>query len=590
MITADWRRAPDEKRNLSPRHISVSSISDWLPDCTPKTIRTDVIAGIALAGLLVPEGMAYAGIAGVPPQMGLYAAMAGMFTYALFGTSRQLAVTPTSSSAAMLAALVAPIAVGDSARYVALASGAAIAAGIIFLVGGLLKLGAVSEFISKPVLKGFVFGLALTIMVKQAHKLTGISAGQGNFFHLAWHVIKSLKELSPWTCAVGAIAIAVMFLLGAVAPRVPSALVVLVLGVLSVSWFGLKQHHVEVVGTIQAGMPSLTLPRIGEDQLADIFVGAIGIVLVLTAESLAAGRTFAAKHKYEINPNQELCAMGAANIASGVFGGIIVGGGMSGTAANDSAGARTQLSTITSSLFVALTLAYLLPLISDLPEAVLGAIVVHAVAHLADIATLRYYAKLHSGSIWGALVALLGVLQMGILKGLIFAVALTLVAVMRKLSTPQDSVLGRLAGSGNFVDVDRHPEAEQIPHLLIFRPNGMLFFANANRIRNRLRELTRQADGPLHAVLINLEASPEIDVTGLEMLEQLRGELQEWGIALYFARVADRVRDLFDRSAFTEHVGLNRIFPGVDSAVDAYLRDGASSNGTRKEESDPAHG
>jgi sulfate permease, SulP family len=553
-------------------------ISDWLPHSTPKTIRADVIAGIALAGLLVPEGMAYAGIAGVAPQMGLYAAMAGMFTYALFGTSRQLAVTSTSSSAAMLAALVAPVAAGDPSRYVVLASGAAIAAGIIFLVGGLLRLGAVSEFISKPVLKGFVFGLALTIMVKQAHKLTGISAGQGNFFDLVWHVIISLKELSPWTCAVGAIAIAVMFLLGAVVPRVPSALVVLVLGVLSVSWFGLKQHHVEVVGTIQAGMPSLSLPRIGEDQLADVFVGAIGIVLVLTAESLAAGRTFAAKHKYEIHPNQELCAMGAANIASGIFGGIIVGGGMSGTAANDSGGARSQLSTIMSSLFVGLTLAYLLPLISDLPEAVLGAIVVHAVAHLADIGTLRYYARLHSGSIWGALVALFGVLQLGILKGLIFAVALTLVAVMRRLSAPQDSVLGRLAGSGNFVDVDRHPEAEQIPDLLIFRPNGMLFFANANRIRSRLRELTKQTDGPLHAVLINLEASPEIDVTSLEMLEQLRSELQERGIALYFSRVADRVRDLFDRSAFTERVGLNRIFPGVDSAVDAFLRDTASSD------------
>jgi sulfate permease, SulP family len=550
-------------------------ISSWLPDCTPKTIRADVIAGIALAGLLVPEGMAYAGIAGVPPQMGLYAAMAGMFVYALFGTSRQLAVTSTSSSAAMLAALVAPIAVGDSGRYVVLASGAAIAAGIIFLAGGLLKLGAVSEFISKPVLKGFVFGLGLTIMLKQAHKLTGISAGQGNFFRLVWHVITSLKELSPWTCAVGAIAIAVMFLLGAFAPRVPSALVVLVLGVLSVSWLGLKQHDVEVVGTIQAGMPSLSLPRIGEEQLADVFVGAIGIVLVLTAESLAAGRTFAAKHKYEINPNQELCAMGAANLASGLFGGIIVGGGMSGTAANDSGGARTQLSTITSSLFVGLTLAYLLPLIRNLPEAVLGAIVVHAVAHLADVDTLRYYAKLRSGSIWGALAALLGVLQMGILKGLIFAVALTLVAVMRRLSAPQDSVLGRLAGSGNFVDVDRHPDAEQIPHLLIFRPNGMLFFANANRIRNHLRELTKQSDRSLHAVLINLEASPEVDVTSLEMLEQLRGELEESSVALYFARVADRVRDLFDRSGFTERVGRNRIFPGVDSAVNAFLKDGA---------------
>ena len=425
-------------------------------------------------------------------------------------------------------------------------------------------------------------------MVKQAHKLTGISAGQGNFFHLVWHVVTSLKEANLWACAVGAIAIAVMFFLGAFAPRVPSALLVLVFGVLSVSWFGLKQHGVEVIGTIQAGMPSLRLPRIGEDQLADVFVGAIGIVLVLTAESLAASRTFAAKHKSEINPNQELCGMGAANIASGLFGGIIVGGGMSGTAANDSGGARTQLSTITSSIFVGLTLAYLLPLIRNLPEAALGAIVVHAVAHLADVGTLRYYARLRSGSIWGALAALFGVLQMGILKGLFFAVAITLVAVMRRLSAPQDSILGRLAGSGNFVDVIRHPEAEQIPHLLIFRPNGMLFFANANRIRNHLRELTQQPDRSLHAVLINLEASPEIDVTSLELLEQLRSELEGSGITLYLARVADRVRDLFDRSGFTERVGPSRIFPGIDSAVDAFLKQGAPRDEARAGKLDQA--
>jgi high affinity sulfate transporter 1 len=544
-------------------------------------MRADVIAGIALAGLLVPEGMAYAGIAGVPPQMGLYAAMAGMFVYAIFGTSRQLAVTSTSSSAAMLAALVASFAASDPARYVLLASGVTIAVGLIFLLGGLLKLGAVSEFISKPVLKGFVFGLALTIMVKQAHKLMGISNGQGNFFHLLWHVITSLKEASLWTCAVGAAAIAVMFLLSVFAPRVPSALVVLVLGVVSVSWFGLKEHGVEVVGTIQAGMPSLKLPRIGEDDLANVFVGAIGIVLVLTAEALAAARTFAAKHEYEINPNQELCAMGAANIASGMFGGIIVGGGMSGTAANDSGGARTQLSTIASSIFVGLTLAYLLPLIRNLPEAVLGAIVVHAVAHLVDIDTLKYYARLGSGSFWGALVALLGVLQMGILKGLIFAVGITLVVLMRKLSTPQDSILGRLSDTGNFVDVNRHPEAEQIPHLLIFRPNGMLFFANANRIRNHLRELTNPAAGPFRAVLINLEASPEIDVTSLEMLEQLQGELQKIGVVLYFARITDRVRDLFDRSGFVERLGKDRIYPGVDLAVNAFLENSIAVAATR---------
>jgi len=546
-------------------------IASWLGDCTKQTIRADMVAGIALAGLLVPEGMAYAGIAGVPPQMGLYAAFAGMFVYAIFGTCRQLAVTPTSSSAAMLAALVAPMASGDSVQYALLASAAAVAAGLFFLLGGFLKLGSVSDFISKPVLKGFVFGLALTIMVKQAHKLMGISPGQGNFFHQAWHVLTSLRELNPWTFAVGASAIAVMFLLGKIAPRVPSALFVLVLGTLSFSWFGLGARHVEAVGLIHAALPSLKVPRIGEDSLADLLVGAVGIVLVLVAEGLAAGRTFAAKHKYEIDPNQELVAMGAANIASGLVGGIIVGGGMSGSAANDANGARTPLSTITASLSVALTLAFLLPLLRNLPEAVLGAIVVHAVAHLADVATLKYYAKLGTGSFWGALVALLAVLQMGILKGLIFAVGLTLIFLMNRLSKPQDSVLGRLGDSTMFVSVSRFPEAQQIPGMLIFRPDGMLFFANANRVRNRVLELVQEKRSGLRAVLINLEASPDIDLTSLEMLEQLRSELQSSEITLYLARASDRTRDLLDRSGFTARLGDARLFLRVDAAVSAYL-------------------
>ena len=527
-----------------------------------------------MAGLLVPEGMAYAGIAGVPPAMGLYAGLSGMFVYAIFGTSRQLAVTPTSSSASMLAALVGPIALGNSGRYALLVSATTVAAGLVFLAGGMLKLGSVSEFISKPVLKGFVFGLALTIMVKQAHKLMGTSAGQGNSFHQAWHVITSLKDVNPWTFAVGATALAIMFLLGAVAPRVPSALVVLVLGTLSVPLFGLKQHHVEVVGTIHAGMPSLSLPlslpRIGGDEWADLFVGTIGIGLVLLAESLAAGRTFAAKHHYEIKPNQELCGIGAANVISGLVGGIIVSGGMSGTAANDAGGARTQLSAVTASL--AVLLAFLLPMIRNLPEAVLEAIVVHAVAHLADVRTLRYYAKLGNGSVWFSLIALLGVLQMGILKGLIFAVGLTLIALMRRLSTVQDSVVGRLADSEAFVDVRHQPEAQQFPGLLIFRPNGILFFANANRVQNHLRQLVKSAGRALQAVLVNLEASPEIDVTSLEMLEQLRSELQESDIALYFSRVSDEVRELFDRTGFLERLGEDHIFAGVHSAVDGFLK------------------
>ena len=408
-------------------------IAGWLPNCTSASVRADVVAGIAVAGLLVPEGMAYAGIAGVAPQIGLYAAMAGMFVYALFGTSRQLAVTATSSSAAMTAALVAPLAGGDSLHYAALVAAAAIAAGLIFLGCGLFKVGSVVEFISKPVLKGFVFGLGLTIIVKQMAHFTGIPRGQGDFFGQLWHVLKSIHEVNPTTLILGVVSLSILALLGTFAPRVPSALVVLVLGILAVRLLGLESRGVEVVGDVQGSMPSFAIPRIGTDDLPEVFVGTLGIVVVLAAEGLAAGRTFAAKHKYETDANQELVAMGAANVVSGLLGGLIVGGGMSGTAANDAGGARTQLSTITGSVFVALTLAFLMPSIRQLPEAVLAAIVIHAVAHLVDFKLLKYYARIQTGSVWIASIAIAGVLLLGILKGLILAVAVTLVIIYEEV-------------------------------------------------------------------------------------------------------------------------------------------------------------
>ena len=543
-------------------------IAEWWSECSP---RTDIFAGIALAGLLIPQAMAYAGIAGVPPQMGLYAALAGLFIYAILGTSRQLVVSATSSSAAMLAALISPISANDQSRYTVLASAAAIAVGLILLAGGFLNLGSASEFISKPVLKGFVFGLALTIIVKQGHKFLGISDGKGNFFHQAWHMITSLGEIRVWTVVTGAAALVIMYLLAAVAPRVPGALVVLVIGTLAAAWFHLEQRGVEVLGTMHASVPSLSWPKLGEDEAADLFMGAIGIALVLMAEALTAGRTFAAKHNYDLNPNQELCALGCANVASGLIGGIVVGGGMSGTAANDAGGARTQLSAITASVSVALTLAFLLPAIRNLPQAVLAAIVIKAVAGLADVPTLRYYARLRSGSIWGSLIALVAVLQMGILKGLILAVALTLIVLMRKLSKPQDSVLGRLKVSGDFVDIARYPEAKQIPGLLLFRPNGILFFANANRIHKRVRDLVKQADVSLNTVVLSLETSPEIDVTSLEMLQELRNELKSMGTELWLARVAEPARDLFNRSGFLQVLGDRSIFGSVEAAAGAFL-------------------
>jgi len=551
------------------RKVSLIPLRDWMKLCTAATVRSDVVAGIALAGLLVPEGMAYAGIAGVPPAAGLYSAAMGLLVYALFGSSRQLAVSPTSGSAAMLAAFVGPLAMGSAERYVALASGTAVAAGILLLIAGFFKLGFVSEFISKPVLKGFVFGLAITIMVKQAPKLLGIERGSGNVFSQARHILASLGETNPWTLAVGLIALAGTFLLAKYLPRVPSALVVLVLGILAVAYFGLEHRGVEVVGTIRGGMPALRIPPVEADDLRDLFAGALGIVLIVYAEALAAARTFASKFGYEINPNQELAAIGASNVASGLAQGFIVGGGMSGTAANASGGARTQLASLITSAGVILTLLFLMPLFHDLPEAVLGAIVIHAVWHLADVNELRRFVSLKTGSIWVALTAMAGVLILGVLKGLILAVCLTLVALMKRISSPQVESLGRLPGSDTFVSIENYPEAEPVPGLLILRPSTTMFFANANRIHGLLREMVAGAAPPAREVILVLEASYDIDLTTLDMLRELKAELGKSAIRLSFVKISKPVRELFGRSGFLAEISEDRIFHSVNNAVEA---------------------
>jgi MFS superfamily sulfate permease-like transporter len=406
-------------------------------------------------------------------------------------------------------------------------------------------------------------------MVKQVSHFTGISKGKGAFFEQLWHVLKSISEINSATMMVGIAALAVLILLGKYAPRIPSALVVLVLGILAARYLGLEERGVEVVGEIEARLPSLKVPHVDPDFLGDVILGTVGIVVVLTAEALAAGRTFAAKHKYETDANQELFAMAAANVASGLFGGMIVGGGMSGTAANDASGAKTQLSTIASSLFVAFTLAFLMPSIRLLPEAVLAAIVIHAVAHLVDFKLLRYYAQIKTGSVWAALTAIFGVLIFGILKGLVLAVGLTLVAVMQKLSAPQESVLGRLPDTNKYVDIHWNPEAHPIPGLLIIRPNAMLFFANANRILNNVRALLKEAESPTRAVILNLEASPEIDITSAEMLGQMNDELKSSGVMLYLAKVPKPVLDLLERSGFLQKLNEEQICIDVKSAVKA---------------------
>jgi SulP family sulfate permease len=544
-------------------------ISEWLPRYPRACLRADALAGIALAGLLIPEAMGYAGIAGLPPQAGLYATAFGLLAYTIFGSSRQLAVSPTSASAAILAATVAPLAAQTPGKFFVLASAVSLVVGVLFLLAGILKLGFISDFISKPVLKGFVFGIALTIVIKQLPKLLGIEKGTGPSYRQLWQTITHVAQANLWTVFTAAAALAVLFLVDRYLPRIPGALLVLVAGIAVSRVLELHTHGVDIVGAIPAGLPHPSFPMLTWSDWLQAAPAAVGLALVLYVESLGAARTFASKNGYDIDPNQELRALAVANATSAIFHGMIVGGGTSGTAANDTNGAKSQVSAITASLMVMLTLLFLTGWFYHLPEAVLGAIVVHAVWHLLNYRELKRFRRIRRIEYHESLAAVVGVIAFGILNGLLLAVILTLVALMRYLSESQVAVLGRLPGTNEYVDISRHPEAQQFPGILILRIDRMLFFANADGIRQHIRGLLTQSNGPVRAMIISFELVPMLDVTAIDVLAQLHDRAVDRGIRLVLAGVRDPVRDRLAKASLLKAMGEENIFRSLDHAVEA---------------------
>jgi sulfate permease, SulP family len=544
-------------------------ITEWLPQYTRIQIRPDVVAGIALAGLLIPESMGYAGIAGLPPQAGLYATVFGLLAYAIFGSSRQLVVSPTSASSAILAATVAPLAAADPGKFIVLASAVTLVLGGLFLLAGILGLGFLSDFISKPVLKGFVFGVALSIVIKQLPKLLGIVPSKGHAYQQLWHTLRHAGEANLWTVAAGAAALAVLIAVDRWLPRIPGALVVLVAGIAASRILELHSHGVHIVGQIPSGMPLPGFPVLSWSDWLQAAPAAVGLVLVLFAESMGAARTFASKNGYEVDANQELRALGLANAMSAVFHGMQVGGGTSGTAANDANGAQTQVSAIAASGAVALTLLFLTGWFYHLPEAVLAAIVIHAVWHLMDYRAVWHFRLISGREFRAAVVAIAGVVALNILDGLVLAVILTLISLMRFLVMPQVVVLGRLRATGEFADIDRHPDAEQFAGLLILRIDRIWFFANADGIRDHIKALIREAPGPLQTVIVNLAPVSMVDVTAVDVLGQLHASSQKHGRRLVLAGVRDPVRDTLQRAGLIDVLGKENIFRSVAMAVES---------------------
>jgi SulP family sulfate permease len=543
----------------------------WLRAYDRTWLRFDVIAGATIWGLLVPEMIAYAGLAGLPPQAGLYTLLVTLAAYAIFGTSRHMVVAGTSAAAVLLASGIAdrnPTSPGD---YAALAAGLVLLLGLLFLAAGFLRLGFIAQFLSRPVMEGFVFGLAIFVTVSQLPKLFGVEEGDGDTIRQFFHLLGELGDASGATVVVGIGALALLFGAERFAPRLPGGLIALVLGIL-VSWaLDLSEHGVAVVGTVPSGLPSVGIPDIAASDALALIAAAGGMALVIFSESLGAAETFAAKHGYEIDSNQELIALGVANVGSGLVGGLAAGGSLSQTAVNEGAGARSEVSPLVATVLAVITILFLTPVFQDLPEAVLAALIIHAVSHLMRVSIFRRYYAERRPEFWLGLATLVGVITLDVLPGLVIGVVSMLLLMVYSASRPRLSVVGAVPGApGAYGDVGRHPDYAQVPGLLVLRLEAPLFYANASLVRERVRTLVGAADPTPRAVILDAGANgDELDITAAEALTRLVTELHGAGVDIALAEVRHPVREMARRSGLLEALGEDRIFHTIQEAVDA---------------------
>jgi len=523
-----------------------------LRDYRPEWWRSDLIAGLTVWAVLVPEALAYATIAGVSPVIGLYAAPPALILYAAFGSSKHLVTGPMAATAALSAAAVADVASDDN--FVAFTAILALVTGLIALLAGLLKLGFVANFISEPVLKGFIIGLALTIIVGQLPKLFGIEGGEGNFFEKLSAWINGLGETDLGTLVVGLISLAIVLLLRAYWPAIPGPLVAVFFGIGAVMLLDLAERGVAIVGDIEPGLPALGLPDGSAGDYLALAPAAVGVMLVGFAEGLGAGKTYASRHHYQIDSNRELIGLGAANLGSGLSGGMVVNGSLSKTAVNGSAGARTQASGLVVAVLSILTLLFLTGLFADLPEATLAAVVIAAIVELVDIDSLKELYRTYTerlGRIYGfaarpdfiaATAAMLGVLFFDTLPGLFIGIGMSLFLMVFRSSKPNIARLGVVPGTDVLADTDRRPEAVEPSGVRVVRVESGLFFGNAEYVRGHIRSLAGEQG--VRAIVVDAETIPFVDVTAVRMLTELADELGREEVTLAMAHGIGQVRDL----------------------------------------------
>lgn len=535
-------------------------------------IPIDTIAGLTLWGLLAPEAMAYAGVAGLPPEAGLYTLVGSLVIYALLGTSRQLSVQPTSATAALLASslVAAGAATSDPEALLANAAAMVLVVGVVFLLAGILRLGFITQFISAPVMAGFVTGLAVFVAVGQLNKLFGLEKVEGNTVEKLLAVVGGLPEANVAATAIGVVALALLFVLPRMSRKLPAGLIVLFGSIVVSAALDLADRYdVAVAGRLPQGLPVPALPDVPLSTYLGFVLPALGIFFVAYSEALGVAREFADKHGYRVDPDQELRAHGVVNMASGLLGGMVAAGSMSGSAVNDGAGARSRVSLLIAWLAILVTLLFLTPLFAPLPEAVLAALIIHAVWHLIAARKLHRFRALSTQEWVLGGITFLGVILIDVLPGMVIGVLLTMLQMAYRSSRPHVGVLGRVPGvAGAFSDVTRHPTSQPIEGLLVLRLDAPLYFANAQSVVDRVRDLLDAADPSVRAVVLDADTQDALDVTGADAIASVAADLSARGIPLFVGAMHETVRSFLRDHHFVE-LAADHDLPTLAAAVEA---------------------
>ena len=538
----------------------------------PAQLRTEFVVAITVFAVLVPSAMAYGDLAGVTPVAGLYVALGAMVMYALFGTSKQLVTGPEATTAIMTAAAIAPLSGGDPLRYAALAALAAILVGVLALLARLARLGFITDFLSKPILVGYIFGTTLIVIGSQLGKMFGIKLESDQFFRQVFELISRLEEAHLITVAIGAVSMAVLFTIRRVNRKLPGPLIVVVFAIVLSAVLDLQAKGVAIVGAVPAGLPQLTIPAVSLQDIFALLPAALALTILIYADEVLTARVFAARQGQKIDANQEFVAIGMANIGAGFLAGFPAATSASRTTVADQMGGKSQWVGLIAAALIIIFLLFFTPLLAPLPTVVLGAIIIIASFGLLDVATFRLLRRVNHAEFWLAVVTAFGVLTVGILQGILVAVMLSLINVIYHISRPHDALLDDVDAAGGTVyrGVADKETALTEPGLIVYRFDAPLVFANAAFFSERLEELVANAGAGLKCVIFDAEAISDFDSTAAEALENLDADLERLGVELWIARANKPLRDLLLVTGLTTRIGKENIYPSVRAAVTAY--------------------